>query len=423
MSYTDGAVLDNGILGHTNKSSGSLSAVLLQKSQWLVLLLPAVLGVCAAVALGTTGDNLLMGIGAALFVSGVGSGVFMKWLCDKTQQNASDAQTFFDTEISQMQMYAKSLENMCKELLPVLSRNISSSNNQTEQSIIELSREFSGLSSQLEEVISASRNKVEALGDDDGMVNLFNESRDSLQTVINSLESSLELENSLLTEIRDLATHAEELNNMAGVVGQIADQINLLALNAAIEAARAGEHGRGFAVVADEVRKLAFMSAETSQQMREKVSNIGDAFSSTLKQAENSIDHNRQAFDDGKGTIESVLGRLQVTIKSLQDDSTALRSVGTNIRDEISGVLVSLQFQDRVSQILNRVQEDIGGMVEMVDDSQSQRLSDKALVPVDYESRLQLMRDHYTTDEQRHNHNNNDVHNGPGDTESELTFF
>ena len=51
--------------------------------------------------------------------------------------------------------------------------------------------------------------------------------------------------------------NAEATAGIVGLIGGIADQINLLALNATIESARAGEAGRGFAVVASEVKSLA----------------------------------------------------------------------------------------------------------------------------------------------------------------------
>ncbi len=297
---------------------------------WIIPVLPVVLGAGIALITGLSGSTGLIASGSILVLA-VAVGVVSYWISRQLNNRLSA----YDKAYELMQTYVESLENICKKSLPIICRNVESSNIKTEESVTELSQEFSTLVARLEEVINASQSRNENLGDGHGMLSLFTESRGSLQTVIDSLESSLALENHLLNEVETLASHTDELNKMAGDVGEIADQINLLALNAAIEAARAGEHGRGFAVVADEVRKLASMSAETGRQMREKVANIGEAVTDTLKQAENSINHNQVAVDDGKSTIESVFGKLQSTIEVLQDDSASLRSCGSDIRNEI----------------------------------------------------------------------------------------
>ncbi|EPZ4546639.1 methyl-accepting chemotaxis protein, partial [Campylobacter coli] len=77
----------------------------------------------------------------------------------------------------------------------------------------------------------------------------------SLEETAAALEEITSSMQNVSVKTSDVITQSEEIKNVTGIIGDIADQINLLALNAAIEAARAGEHGRGFAVVADEVRK------------------------------------------------------------------------------------------------------------------------------------------------------------------------
>ncbi|MBU2985446.1 PAS domain-containing protein [Saccharophagus degradans] len=117
-----------------------------------------------------------------------------------------------------------------------------------------------------------------------------------------------------------ISESSKKINDIIGVIDEIAFQTNLLALNAAVEAARAGEQGRGFAVVAGEVRNLAQRSAAAAKEIKEL---IRDSVSKV---------------EDGTVLVNRSGETLEELVSSVETVSNMMREISNGATEQTSGI-------------------------------------------------------------------------------------
>lgn len=321
------------------------------------------------------------------------------------------------------QLAAHGLEALCLLAIPVWTRQIESSRSQTEQAIVELSGRFCGLSSRVKETVSASQATAGDMAGNngDGVSAVLAQSENELMQVLNSLKLSQTSRVQMLHQVRELTAYTNDLRTMAGEVRAIAQQTNLLALNAAIEAARAGEAGRGFAVVADAVRTLSSQSSETGQKMSTNVDIINKAINQLVQAAAKTTENDNNSISNSEATIHCVIDRFKTVTGRLSDSAGLLQSESIGIGSEVDELLVTLQFQDRVSQILSHVRDNMTALHVRMEKS---RGPDGQLDAIDAHTWLKDMEKTYATSEQRANHHSIGQPTQPASSPSnDVTFF
>ena len=291
--------------------------------------------------------------------------------------------------------YTTSLHQVAAASLTRWATHIAIARQQTENAGNALTSDFAAILNQLG-VMLDTRDREAA----EGVVAVIERSRSELAAMLGHLKDAFDAQKPMLHEFESLAEVSADLKRMAGGVAAIAKQTNLLALNAAIEAARAGETGRGFAVVADEVRKLSDQSGSLAKQIRDKVETVNAATGSALLSAGQMSRQNESLMASSDVTMAAVLERFSSVVQGLSDSSQHMAEGSQSVREKVEAVLVHLQFQDRMSQILSAVCQDIVRLLARTRAEEARIASGETPEPFDVQKSIAELEQTYTTLEQ-----------------------
>lgn len=386
---------------------------------WLVVI---ALAPIALIALVLAAFNLTGTAWLAVLIAGVIGAVISVWAAQRLMAMAAAASAQSQANANRAQTAAAAtstssaaLEQLLDKSLPIWQGHIDYADDQSTAAVAGLSTLFGQLAERLSHAaaISSSSNQH----GEQQVVDVIRSSSNRLAEAISALRETQSSRAAMLEQMRHLENYTTELSDMAADVVVIAKNTNLLALNAAIEAARAGDSGRGFSVVADEVRSLSIRSQETATKMTEKVGLVNEAIETTFTTAQQAMEQEYQQIHQTEQCIDEVTSHFTDIVVALEQQSRELLNDSEEVRNAISGVIMELQFQDRVSQVLQTIKGNLADLASLVAQFQT---SPDAATKLDVDAWLSNMTQRYTMIEQHH------IHSGGNQAQEEddgVTFF
>lgn len=284
-----------------------------------------------------------------------------------------------------------------KQVIPVWRRQIDSARGYSETSMADLLTSFSAVSMQLDEAISTQGNLH---GFDLGMPeDMVEQHRAEIDALTGTTRLAVQLKDDMLNTIAWLSDTLSDMVVLSKDVQAVSRATHLLALNASVEATRAGEAGGGFAVVATEVRALAGQSRQVGIQIGRHVALMQERINAVKSKVRRHDTDEDELIRQADQNAFAVLAGLMNSVSEAARASRALRDSSQAVQDEMEKISMSLQSQDRLSQMLNLVTDDMQKLVMWLNGAEDVA----AHHPVKWLERLEAS---YTMEEMKASHHN-----------------
>jgi methyl-accepting chemotaxis protein len=244
-----------------------------------------------------------------------------------------------------------------------MSEQLKQTSKQIESSVVEVCNSFQGIAERAKEAVARTASFLSQAGegssDTQSFETLIENCSGTLVKILKVTEEAGEISQRAIERIRQMDKASQSISAAIQQLEQIAEGNKILALNARIEAARAGEHGAGFAVVAMEVISQTERTRKVNAQVSELILNLRALAGSTLEDLQQMNDKDRKRVEQSRGEVDESLKELQSAHNEMKTMLTGITEKGALLASDIGAAVRGLQFQDRTSQRIGHVVEDL----------------------------------------------------------------
>ena len=234
--------------------------------------------------------------------------------------------------------------------ISVLERQISEVNQDIESSIVGISQGFQGMARQAQAAISTAGATA-----GDRPENKIEEMQEVVQRLVNYMGESCDSLSGASQRLIDVEKRLDVVESVLYNIEKIASQSRLVALNGEIEARRLGDAGKAFAVVAAETKLLSQHATETSRSIQELLSELTCVVTSTSSDLSARSQSDAKRLSQSKQEADSLLSFIHSDHNRMTESLAETQKIGRELQGNISNAVMSLQFQDRVSQRIHHV--------------------------------------------------------------------
>lgn len=150
-------------------------------------------------------------------------------------------------------------------------------------------------------------------------------------------------------EMDELKENADKMQDIIGLISNVARQTSLLALNASIEAARAGEAGRGFSVVATEISSLAAQTNNATGDINKLIEDITRSIAEVTTAMEALLESNRMQNEYVGRTAEN-FDKIHESNRQISDQAEQLKLAVNAVADANTHVVESIANVSAVTE-------------------------------------------------------------------------
>lgn len=283
------------------------------------------------------------------------------------------------------------------QIVPVWQRTVEAAKTHSARNADTLLESFANVSGHLDQALAGGTSLTL---DNASIEQLLDRHKPELERLLQATLNEVRQKEQMLAVVNQLREEIGGMLNLARDVQSISRATHLLAMNASVEATRAGAAGSGMAVVAQEVRGLAGQSRQAGNQLAKFLSDAQDRLASAnrtaRRHATDDDEIRMQADDAARDVLRALLGSVAEAARSSQ----TLRLAGRQVQTDLEKIFMGLQGQDRLSQMLSSVTEDMDRYSAWL----RGRPDPVALRPSDWLTRLEQS---YTMEDMRSAHHGN----------------